>query len=75
MTELYPISLRESLPTLPIPVGRDESDVLLALQPLIEMIYRRGRYNRTDYRKPCDPPLEPPDADWAHQLLKAAGRR
>ena len=73
--ELYPISLRGTLPTIRIPLREGEHDVRLALQPLVERVYQNGRYSHTDYVKPLDPPLDGADAEWADQLLKAAGQR
>jgi hypothetical protein len=69
--ELYPISLRQKLPTIRIPLRRGEPDVTLGLQSLIDQVYRNGRYHRIDYSKPCDPPLQGEDAEWAAELLKA----
>jgi hypothetical protein len=34
-----------------------------------------GRYDLTDYRKPCIPPLEGGDDAWADKLVRTAGRR
>ncbi len=45
------------------------------LQPLLALAYRMGRYDRTDYARPCDPPLAGDGAAWADALLRAAGRR
>lgn len=72
--ELYAITLPQRLPEFGVPLRRGEADVLLDLQPLIDQIYRNGRFDRTDYTKPCDPPLEGEDAKWAQELLRNAGR-
>jgi hypothetical protein len=73
--ELYPMSLRSPLPTIPVPLRRQETDVLLNLQMLIDQAYRNGRYDRTRYDQACDPPLEDGDAEWATAQLKAANLR
>lgn len=73
--ELYPISLRGKLPAIRIPLRRQEPDIVLNLQTLIEQAYRNGRYDRLDYKQPCAPPLEGEDAAWADEQLRAAGRR
>jgi hypothetical protein len=73
--ELYLISLRDRLPLIPVPLREGEKDVVLDLQPLVDQAYVNGRYDRTRYDVPCDPPLEPEDAVWAEALLRAAGRR
>jgi hypothetical protein len=73
--ELYPVSLRQRLPTIAIPLRTQEADITLNLQSLLDQVYRNGRYIRTDYAQAPQPPLEEPDAEWADQLLKSAGRR
>ena len=72
--ELYPISLREPMRAIRVPLRKDDSDILLNLQPLVDMAYRNGRYDRTDYTQPCIPPLEGEDEQWAQMLLKNAGK-
>lgn len=73
--EIYPMPLREHLPTIRVPLRQTDPDVVLNLQSLIEQVYRKGRYSITDYRKPCVPPLDPADDTWAAELLRAAGKR
>jgi hypothetical protein len=75
--ELYPLSLREKLPTIRIPLRKtDPGDVLLDLQLLMERCYVNGRYAETiDYRIDPLPPLASPDAAWADKLLKKHGFR
>ncbi len=71
-----PISIRQPLPAVKIPLRAHDQPVELELQPLIEQAYVEGRYARTlDYTKPPEPPLEPEDAAWADELLRAAGKR
>jgi hypothetical protein len=73
---LHPMSLRAPLPSIRVPLRPNERPAELSLQLLIEQAYENGRYARTiDYRKPCEPALDTPDATWADELLKAAGRR
>lgn len=73
---VHPLSLRQPLPAIKIPLRDNEPPCELPLQPLIEMAYINGRYDRTlDYRQPCEPPLDDDDAAWADELLRAAGRR
>jgi len=67
---LQPISLRETLPTIKIPLRPNEKPAELALQPLIEQAYQNGRYGRTiDYRQPLGLPLEGADAEWAREVI------
>jgi hypothetical protein len=71
----YPVSLRQPLPRIPIPLRQQDAEVPLEFQPLIERAYVAGGHDDIDYAKPADPPLEGDDAAWADQLLRAAGRR
>jgi hypothetical protein len=73
--ECFPMSLREPLPALPIPLRAGESDAVLHLQPLIERVYSAGGHDDIDYRQPLEPPLSADDEAWMDQLLKSAGRR
>ena len=72
----YPCPLRQPLPRIAVPLRAQDADAVLDLQGLIELCYARGRYHaRLDYRAEPEPPLSPPDAAWADELLRAAGRR
>lgn len=74
--EVYPIRLRDRLPTIRIPLRRKEADATLDLQPLVEQVYQKGAYHRTiHYDRNPQPPLNGEDAAWADTLLKAAGKR
>lgn len=73
--EVYPISLRQRLPRIPIPLRRGERDVALEFQPLIERVYVAGGHDDIDYRRSPTPRLDEPDETWADQLLKQAGKR
>lgn len=73
---LFPIHLRDHLPDVPVPLRRDDPEIKLHLQELLDRAYTNGRYDRRlDYHQPPVPPLEGEDAAWAEQLLKEAGRR
>lgn len=69
--ELYRAPLEKRLPKIQIPLRETDQDVMLDLQSLIELCYRNGRYDRTDYTIDPDPPFDPPTAAWANELLKA----
>ena len=76
VVEVYPISLRQRLPAIRVPLRETDPDAALDLQAVLDQAYRNGGYSDDiDYRHPCRPPLDPDDAAWADQLLKAAGRR
>jgi len=73
---LHPIRLQDRLPSIAVPLRKDDPRVRLDLQTLIDQAYTSGRYHRRlVYSKPCEPPLEPEDAAWADEVLRAAGKR
>jgi hypothetical protein len=65
----------DALPTISIPLRKQDKEVVLELQPLIEQVYRNGRYVSINYREDAEPPLIGEDAKWADELLRAAGKR
>jgi hypothetical protein len=72
--EYYPISLQERLPAIAIPLRRDDRDVPLDLQAVLEECCEEGRYvEDIDYRAEPDPPLKPDEALWADALLRERG--
>ena len=71
--EAYPVSLRERLPTLRIPLRITDPDVPLALQPVVDRCHVNGRYwQLTDLGK-LHPPLAEEDRRWADDRLREAG--
>lgn len=72
----YRIPLREPLPTIAIPLRRDDADATLNLQSLIDRVYQNGAYAMDlDYARPPIPPLEPEDMEWASQVLRQSSER
>ncbi|MCI0465015.1 MAG: DUF4058 family protein [Gemmataceae bacterium] len=75
---VWPASFDQPLPTIPIPLAKPHPDIPLALQPLVEVIYERGRYSEgIDYSKLLDPPLTAEQSAWLAQQLRgreAAGK-
>jgi hypothetical protein len=70
---VWPASFDQPLPVLPIPLSRPDPDISLALQPLLEAIYARGRYAQDiDYTRPLAPPLSKEEAVRVKQLLRAS---
>ena len=61
--EVWPIQLRDTLPTVPVPLRPPEADVPLNLTTAIATIYDEARYDLSlNYRELPDPPLEGDDA-------------
>jgi Protein of unknown function (DUF4058) len=73
--ELYPIRLRDPLPTIGIPLAEPDSDAPLAIQTALELVYEDGDYIlRMPYDKPCKPRLSPADQEWATECWSAYRR-
>ncbi len=62
--------MQKPLPTIKVPLASDDQAVDLALQPLVDEVYRRFRYDQQiDYTKPCKPPLSEAEMTWLQQQL------
>lgn len=69
--DVWPISLREPLPTVPVPLLDGDPDVPLDLQRAFTTIYDALRYDlAVDYSKPPERPLAADDAAWAEELIR-----
>ena len=67
---IWPVSVREQLPRVPIPLDPDVPDATLELHACVGQVYDSGRYSeQLDYSKSPKPPLREPDATWARELL------
>jgi hypothetical protein len=70
-TETWPVSVRDSLPVVPVPLLPGDKDVPLDLSHALRTIYDEARYDLSvDYGEPPVPPLPEKDAEWAQELLK-----
>ncbi len=68
--EVYAWTLRQPLPTVPVPLAGDDPDVPLDLQAAFITTYDRAGYDYAlDYRRPIEPPLDPATADWVRLVL------
>ncbi len=70
--DLWPLTLRDPLPHLPIPVRRGDSEPLIDLRAVLDRVYDEAGYGPRLYRTDPDPPLSPADAEWAAGLLRPA---
>lgn len=67
---VWPFRVRESLPTIAIPLTEQDGDVALELGACMNRVYDSAGYARElEYAQPPNPPLDEPDATWARQLL------
>ena len=73
--EIYPVGLREALPTISVPLLWDEGAVPLDLGAVFVSAYEAGGYGKRVNYGDLDaiaPPLSPDDAAWAADIV--AGR-
>jgi hypothetical protein len=66
---LWPLSIRERLPVVPIPLTAPDPDVTLDLQALLHQVYDAADYGKYIYGEKPQPPLIPSDAAWAQQFV------
>jgi Protein of unknown function (DUF4058) len=73
---VYPITLRQRLPQIAIPLSPGDPDVTLDLQDVFDRSYDFGPYHREiEYGKDrIVPRLKPDQAEWAANLLKPRRR-
>lgn len=69
---IWPIRLREPLPTIPIPLHAGDADARLDLQALLHRVYDAAGYRHYIYDMPPDPPLATEDAAWAEGIVQAS---
>jgi hypothetical protein len=66
------VSLREPLPSIPVPLRTPDADVVLHLQDVLTRSYDGGAFAyKVDYSKPPQPPLGPEDLEWTREALAA----
>ena len=73
---LWPIGLRDRLPTVPVPLLPGEVDLRLDLAPMVNAIYVGSNYGPSiNYALPLSPkPRDRGDGEWLGELLRSAGR-
>jgi hypothetical protein len=71
--EVYAWSMRQPLPTIPVPLSPPEEDLALALAGVFTSAYDRGRYARSiDYSRPLKLPIPSEDRAWAEKIARDA---
>lgn len=69
---LWAFSVREVLPTVPVPLDAGIAPVMLDLRVCLDRTYDEAGYERgIDYGQPPEPPLTEADAAWAVGILAA----
>ena len=68
---VWPIRLRDSLPSIPIPLRAPDPDARLDLQAVLHSVYDRAGYRHRTNRGAPKPKLLADDAQWADAILKA----
>jgi hypothetical protein len=69
--DVYPFSVREPIPPVPIPLRPGEEEPVLALNQIMHDLYDRAGYDLAiDYRRLPVPALASEDAQWAALLVQ-----
>jgi hypothetical protein len=67
--DVFPWSVRDSLPWIPVPLKLPDADVRIDLAKVFARTYKRGRYARSlAYGKSPKAPLRAADAAWAKRI-------
>jgi hypothetical protein len=71
MSDVYAWSIRDPLPTIPIPLMAPDPDIPLDLAAIFQTVYQRARYERSiDYKAPLGLPLSPEHRAWAEAIAR-----
>jgi hypothetical protein len=71
---VWPGHFEKPLPPIQVPLANPDPAILLNLQPMLEAVYERSRYEQSiDYTRPLSPPLGPEESAWLEKRLR--GRR
>ncbi len=75
-TALWPLTVHDALPLVPVPLQPPDDDVVLDLSDALAAIYDEAAYDLSiDYQQPPPPPdFSEPDRGWMHTLLRAEHR-
>lgn len=69
--QVYPWSLRQPLPALPIPLRAPDPDIWVDMQAVFNMAFERGRFAKSlPYDRPPPIPLGPQDQAWVRERLQ-----
>ena len=75
-TEAWPVSVREALPMIPVPLSPPDEDSFIDLQPMLDRIYDRAKFGKdVDYSiDPPAPPFSEADREWMRERIDSAGK-
>jgi Protein of unknown function (DUF4058) len=74
-SDVYAWTIRDPLPSIPIPLSRPDPEVMLDLAPVFATTYERGRFERRiDYSISPSTVKKPADRAWAERTARAARR-
>lgn len=74
--DVYPWSIRDRLPRIPIPLATGDLDVMVDLQAVFAGTYERGGYDYAlNYGRALAPPLTDADSAWARKVLVSSKRK
>jgi hypothetical protein len=69
--ETWPVTLKQRLPRVAVPLAKGDADFVLDLQAMVDHCYDTGHYDRQiDYRREPAVPFIADDAAWADALLR-----
>jgi hypothetical protein len=72
--DVFAWTLRHELPEIPIPLNPEDPEAKLDVQKAVSIVFDRARYDHSlDCHAVVEPALSREDADWAAELLRAAG--
>ena len=69
---VWPLSLKDRLPLIPVPLKAPDPDVVLDLQAVLDHAYDAARYGNYIYSDSPEPPLSAEEGAWAQQYLPSA---
>jgi hypothetical protein len=74
ISDVFSWSIRDPLPTIPVPLMAPDADISLDLAAVFSSVYQRGRYERSiDYSAPLELPLGPKNLGWAQKRARTHG--
>ena len=68
---IWPLSVRDPLPRIPIPLRHGDADAWLDLAGILHRIYDAAGYQYYIYKQPLTPPLSEADEKWAREVASA----